>query len=80
MSLPEKGAAAGQSFKSYRPSEWGTFLSKQQKKEHEHTRCRGFTSDEIKRLMRFGLWDHPKSPPVMSTIDAALVVARRISA
>lgn len=52
MSLPEKNVQLG--FKSYAPHQWPA-LSKHVRKAHEHTRCRGFTPDEVARLKAFGL-------------------------
>ncbi len=48
MSAPEKSQVLG--FKAYQPRQWPPHLSKMQKKFHEHTRCRGFTPDELARI------------------------------
>ncbi len=61
MSSGEKPVQLG--FKSYAPKQWPPYLSKMQKKEYEHTRCRGFRPDEIQRLKAFGLiGDKPGVP------------------
>lgn len=43
-------------FKSYAPSQWPPSLSKGQKKFHEHTRCRGFTEEEVRFFKYLDRW------------------------
>ncbi len=52
MSLPEKQQTFAS--KGYAPHQWPA-MSKAVRKWHEHTRCRGFTPDEIVRLKAYGL-------------------------
>ncbi len=56
--LPEKNVQLG--FKSYAPHQWPA-LSKSVRKWHEHTRCRGFTPDELQRLKAFGLLEEKRA-------------------
>ncbi len=61
MSAPEKNVVLG--FKSYRANEYPPYLSKHQKKEFEHNRCRGPTPEEYQRLVQYGLEKKAGAPP-----------------
>lgn len=43
-------------FKAFQPNQWPVTLSKAQRKFHEHTRCRGFTEEEVRFFKVHGRW------------------------
>ena len=54
MSEPVKASYV--SSKSFRPSEWPPYISKHQRNAYEHTRCRGFTPEEVKFFVDRKRW------------------------